>query len=195
MWERIASVAKKKGGMNSQLKWYINNIEHARNLENFDFISILFRFYFKAFHLPLPKPISSTEHIPVSFSVSSSSFKLFVGFCLKYIFWFPGQIFAASLRITAILLKCKPNSNNFPFLIILQPFYIGFSSSCRRLEYEHNFPNIANTVYYTYLTRYKFLLLSLHVLWSSFLIFLFHLLLSLTTCNCWFCFLSNSIWG
>lgn len=99
-------------------------------------ISILFRFYFKAFHLPLPKPISSTEHIPVSFSVSSSSFKLFVGFCLKYIFWFPGQIFAASLRITAILLKCKPNSNNFPFLIILQPFYIGFSSSCRRLECE-----------------------------------------------------------
>lgn len=158
-------------------------------------ISILFRFYFKVFHLPLPKPISSTEHIPVSFSVSSSSFKLFVGFCLKYIFWFPGQIFAASLRITAILLKCKPNSNNFPFLIILQPFYIGFSSSCRRLENEHNFPNIANTVYYTYLTRYKFLLLSLHVLWSSFLIFLFHLLLSLTTCNCWFCFLSNSIWG
>ena len=43
MWERIASVAKKKGGMNSQLKWYINNIEHARNLENVDFISILFQ--------------------------------------------------------------------------------------------------------------------------------------------------------
>lgn len=74
---------------------------------------------FQVFHLPLPKPISSTEHIPVSFSVSSSSFKLFVGFCLKYIFWLPGQIFAASLRITAILLKCETNSNNLPFLIML----------------------------------------------------------------------------
>lgn len=74
---------------------------------------------------------------------------LFVGFCLKYIFWFPGQIFAASPRITAILLKCETNSNNLPFLIILQPFYTSFPSHCRKLaylEYEHNFPNIANTI-------------------------------------------------
>lgn len=101
------------------------------------------------FHLPLPKPISFTEHTPVRFSVSSSSVKLFVGFCLKYIFWFPGQIFAASPRITAILLKCETNSNNLPFLIILQPFYTSFPSHCRKLaylEYEHNFPNIANTI-------------------------------------------------
>ena len=103
----------------------------------------------QVFHLPLPKPISSTDHIPVSFSVSSSCFKLFVGLYLKYIFWFSGQIFAASPRITAILLKCETNSNNLHFLIILQPFYTSFPSHCRKLaylEYEHNFPNIANTI-------------------------------------------------
>ena len=95
------------------------------------------------FHLPFPKPISSTEHISFSFSVSSSSFKLFAGFCLKYIFWLPGQIFAASLRITAILLKCETYSNNLGFLNIFWPFYTGFRSYCKRLaclEYEHNFP-------------------------------------------------------
>ena len=94
------------------------------------------------FHLPFPKPISSTEHISFSFSVSSSSFKLFAGFCLKYIFWFSGQIFAASLWITAILLKCETYSNNLAFLNIFCPFYTGFPSYCRRLaclEYENNF--------------------------------------------------------
>ena len=94
------------------------------------------------FHLPFPKPISSTEHISFSFSVSSSSFKLFAGFCLKYIFWFSGQIFAASLRITAILLKCETYSNNLAYLNIFCLFYTGFPSYCRRLaclEYENNF--------------------------------------------------------
>ena len=94
------------------------------------------------FHLPFPKPISSTEHISLSFSVSSSSFKLFAGFCLKYIFWLPGQIFAASLRITAILLKCETYSNNLAFLNIFWPSYTGFPSYCKRLaclEYEHNY--------------------------------------------------------
>lgn len=65
----------------------------------------------------------------------------------------------------------------------------------QRTSYPFTSIKYANTVYYTYSTRYKCLLLSVHVLWSSFLIFHFHILLSLTTCTCWFCFLSSNIWG
>lgn len=54
----------------------------------------------------------------------------------------------------------------------------------QRTSYPFTSIKYANTVYYTYSTRYKCLLLSVHVLWSSFLIFHFHILLSLITCTC-----------
>ena len=150
------------------------------------------------FHLPFPKPISSTEHISFSFSVSSSSFKLFAGFCLKYIFWFPGQIFAASLRITAILLKCETYSNNLAFLNIFCPFYTGFPSYCRRLaclEYEHNFSKHCKySVLYLLNTIQMFVTFTPCTL-VLFFDFFFHLVFSLTLCTSWFWFLSINIWG
>ena len=151
-----------------------------------------------------PSKTNFTEHTPVRFSVSSSSVKLFVGFCLKYIFWFPGQIFAASPQITAILLKCETNSNNLPFLIILQPFYTSFPSHCRKLaylEYEHNFPNIAKTIVkrvnWLWILSSKqkdhdlgqkvhdcaHLLLFIHTLCMNYVITMFLLVSCMNTCN------------
>ena len=51
--------------------------------------------------------MSSTEHVEVSLSASSSNLKILFGFCLKYTLWFPGQIFLASLHMMEILLISK----------------------------------------------------------------------------------------
>ena len=64
--------------------------------------------------------MSSTEHVEVSLSASSSNFKILFGFCFKYALWFPGQMFLASLRMMEILLILSKKSVAFQVKIHLQ---------------------------------------------------------------------------
>ena len=65
--------------------------------------------------------MSSTEHVEVSLSASSSNLKILFGFCFKYALWFPGQMFlASSLRMMEILLILSKKSVAFQVKIHLQ---------------------------------------------------------------------------